>query len=169
MSRSESSESKSTDSLWVDSESIFWWSRLKWVFCGHFRANLRYYGSNSQFLLMTLSFWSILSWFSNYIICFEGFKQNCVFHYQNLIFESIGHLLRTELESKVEWVESISYDSLGVSRVEKFRLTLNTSFKKLEYGCLNKKVRSFYPFFRRLVPVSEQNPLTWMKSQKVQR
>ena len=95
-----------------------------------FRTILHYYGSNSQFLLMTLSFWSILSWFSNYIICFEGFKQNCVFHYQNLIFESIGHLLRTELESKVEWVESISYDSLGVSRVEKFRLTLNTTVKR---------------------------------------
>ena len=40
----------------------------------------------------------------------------------------IGHLLRTDLGSKVEWVESISYDSLGVSRVEKFRLTLNTIY-----------------------------------------
>ena len=34
--------------------------------------------------------------------------------------------LESTLESKVEWVESISYDSLGVSRVENVRLTLNT-------------------------------------------
>ena len=32
----------------------------------------------------------------------------------------------SNLESKVEWVESISNDSLGVSRVENVRLTLNT-------------------------------------------
>ena len=32
-----------------------------------------------------------------------------------------------KLESKVEWVEAISNDSLRVSRVEKFRLTLNTN------------------------------------------
>ena len=33
--KSESSESKSTDSLGVDLESIFWQSRLKWVIFGH--------------------------------------------------------------------------------------------------------------------------------------
>ena len=38
VSRSESSESKSTDSLRVDSESIFWWSRLKWAIFGHFES-----------------------------------------------------------------------------------------------------------------------------------
>ena len=36
-------------------------------------------------------------------------------------------LLRTDPESKSEWVESISYDSLWVSRVDFYRLTLNTS------------------------------------------
>ena len=35
-------------------------------------------------------------------------------------------LLRTDLESKSEWVESISYDSLRVSGVDFYRLTLNT-------------------------------------------
>ena len=69
---------------------------------------------------------SILSCFSNDIILFGQFEQKFLFDFQNLTFENIGHFLRTELESKVERVESISYDSLRVSRVEKFRLTLNT-------------------------------------------
>ena len=60
-------------------------------------------------------------------------KQKFLFDFQNLTFENIGHLLRTELESKVERVESISYDSLRVSRVEKFRLTLNTNVKSVWY------------------------------------
>ena len=37
-------------------------------------------------------------------------------------------LLRTDLESKLEWVESISYDSLRVSGVDFYRLTLNTKY-----------------------------------------
>ena len=39
------------------------------------------------------------------------------------------HLLGTDLESKLEWVESISNDSLRVSRVDFYRLTLNTIHK----------------------------------------
>ena len=43
-----------------------------------------------------------------------------------------GHLVRTNLESKLEWVESISNDSLRVSRVDFYRLTLNTIYEAVE-------------------------------------
>ena len=38
---------------------------------------------------------------------------------------------KSTLESKLEWVESISYESTGVSRVENIRLTLNTTLNTL--------------------------------------
>ena len=59
--------------------------------------------------------------------------------------------LESTLESKVEWVESISYDSPGVSRVENVRLTLNTSihilaFMKRMQNWDNYNIMNFFYF-----------------------
>ena len=60
-------------------------------------------------------------YFKLFIVYFEDIGKKRVKNeiYKNVVFYKVI------LELKVEWVESISNDSLWVSRVEKFGLTLN--------------------------------------------